>query len=140
MLGIDLGGDEHRAVAERTRVVDRGELADDPVVEQLPGAREHLVLVERRCARDRGERPRLEREAALEQVQQAALDVLERPGGALRAAADRAGGDHASHRAASSAWEVMTMSAPARRIEGKASRTAERSSMRPASAAALDIA
>ena len=39
VLGIDLRGDEHRAVAERARVVDRRDLADDALVEQPLDAR-----------------------------------------------------------------------------------------------------
>ena len=41
---IDLGRDEHRGVAERARVEDRRDLADDPLVEQVLDALEHLVL------------------------------------------------------------------------------------------------
>ena len=44
VLGVDLGRDEHRGVAERARVVDRRDLADDALVEQALHAREHLRL------------------------------------------------------------------------------------------------
>ena len=37
VLGVDLRRDEHRPVAERARVEDRRDLADDPVVEQVAG-------------------------------------------------------------------------------------------------------
>ena len=43
VLGVDLGGDQHRAVAEGAGVEDRGDLADDPAVEQALGALEDLV-------------------------------------------------------------------------------------------------
>ena len=44
VLGVDLGGHEHRAVAESAGVVDRRDLADDPLVEQALDAGEHLLL------------------------------------------------------------------------------------------------
>ena len=44
VLGVDLGGDEHRAVAERARVEDRRDLADDALVQQVLDARHRLVL------------------------------------------------------------------------------------------------
>jgi hypothetical protein len=50
VLGVDLGGDEHRGVAERARVEDRRDLADDALVEQALHAREHLLLGLRRLA------------------------------------------------------------------------------------------
>ncbi len=43
VLGVDLGGDEHRRVAERARVEDRRDLADDALVEQPLDARHHLL-------------------------------------------------------------------------------------------------
>jgi hypothetical protein len=88
VLGVDLRGDEHRAVAERARVVDRGDLADDPVGEQRLDAGEDLLLGDARLAGHGGVRPRLEREAALHEVEQLALDVLERARRAVLAAAD----------------------------------------------------
>ena len=52
VLGVDLGGDEHRGVAERAGVEDRRDLADDPAVEQALGPR--LEFVDRQL-RLRGE-------------------------------------------------------------------------------------
>ena len=43
VLGVDLGRDQHRLVAERAGVEDRRDLADDPLVEQALGAGHHLV-------------------------------------------------------------------------------------------------
>ena len=44
VLGIDLGRDQHRRVAERAGVEDRRDLADDPLVEQVLDAGDHLLL------------------------------------------------------------------------------------------------
>jgi len=43
VLGVDLGGDQHRGVAQRARVEDRRDLADDAPVEQPLDALEHLA-------------------------------------------------------------------------------------------------
>ena len=59
VLGIDLGGDEHRAVAERARVEDRRDLADDALVEQALDAAQDLVLGDAGLGRDGGVRARL---------------------------------------------------------------------------------
>jgi hypothetical protein len=92
---------EHRAVAEHARVEDRRDLADDALVEQPPGAAQHLVLGELRHARDLGVGALGEREAALHQVEQALVGLVQRDGGAVLAAA-RLG--YRSQRAASLAW------------------------------------
>jgi hypothetical protein len=106
MLGIDLGGDEHRGVAERTRVIDRGDLADDAIRQESCNAREHLLLGALGGRRDGGVRPRVQRKAALHQVQQPAVEVVERDRCAVLAGAHLRRGDQvwASHLAASSAW------------------------------------
>jgi hypothetical protein len=85
VLGVDLGGDEHRAVAERPRVVDRRDLADDPVLEQQLHALEDDALVDAGLARHGGVRARLERELALHQVQQLLVELVERARGAVLA-------------------------------------------------------
>jgi hypothetical protein len=87
MLGIDLGGDEHRLVAERAGVEDRRDLADDPLVEQVLDALEHLGLGERGQLGDPGERLGLEREPALHEVEQLLVGLVEGYGGAAAAAA-----------------------------------------------------
>ena len=118
MLGIDLGRDEHRGVAERARVEDRRDLADDALVEKSLHAAHRLRFV------DPGELRHLpvgsgrEREAALHEVEQLAVELVEWNRGAVLAAADlgcrrrdpRAADGaglqlwSASHRAASFAW------------------------------------
>jgi hypothetical protein len=110
VLRVDLRGDEHRLVAQRARVEDRRDLPDDPLVEQAPGARHDLVLGDPGQLPDAQERARLQREAALEQVEQLAVEVVERDRGAVAARADLggrggcAGRRHASHPATSLAW------------------------------------
>ncbi len=100
VLGVDLRGHEHRLVAERPRVEDRRDLADDPLVEQPLDAGHHLVLGQPREPGDVRERPRREGEAALHQVQQLLVRLVERDRGAVPARADL----QASHRATSFAW------------------------------------
>jgi hypothetical protein len=78
VLGINLGRHEHRAVAERARVVDRRDLADDALVEELLDAREHALLGHVERARHRRVRARLDREGALHLVEQALVEVVER--------------------------------------------------------------
>jgi hypothetical protein len=78
VLGVDLGGDQHRPVAERARVVDRRDLADDPLVDELLDAREHALLGDLQRTRHGGIRPRLDREGALHRVEQALVEVVER--------------------------------------------------------------
>ena len=86
--GIDLGGDEHRRVAERARVEDRRDLADDPLVEQVLDALEDLVLAQPGELGDARVRARLEREPALHQVEELLVGLVERDGGAAAPAAD----------------------------------------------------
>ncbi len=50
VLGVDLGGDQHRGVAQRARVVDRRDLADDPL-RRAAAARARSDLLARRSAR-----------------------------------------------------------------------------------------
>ena len=88
VLRVDLGGDEHRGVAERTRIEDRRDLADDPLVEELLDAGDHLVLGDVRLGRDVLERFRCDWEAALHEVEQALVEVVERDRGAVLAAAE----------------------------------------------------
>ena len=61
--GIDLGGHEHRAVAERASIEDRRDLADDALVEQVLDAGEYLVLADPGLACDVLVGPRRDREA-----------------------------------------------------------------------------
>src|SRR3954453_12395031 len=82
VLRVDASGDEHRAVAERTRVVDRRDLADDPVPEQLLGACHGFRFAAPGSAAARAVRARLEREGALQQVQELPVNLIEGPGGA----------------------------------------------------------
>ena len=96
MLGVDLGGDQHRGVAERARVEDRRDLADDALVEQALHAAHDLLLGDLAELGDALVGPRRDREAALHQVEQPAVDVVERDRGAVLAAADlRRGGRRA---------------------------------------------
>src|ERR1019366_2472488 len=156
IVGIDLGGDQHRRVAQRAGVEDRRDLADDALVEQTLNAVHYLLLGDPGGARDVLIGLAGDREAALHQVEQALVQVVELDRRAVLAAAElgavlapgrgvprglgravrRA---YCSHPAASLAWYVITMSAPARRIEVSDSRTAERSSRYPAATAALSI-
>ena len=76
-VGVDLGRDERRAVAEGPRVEDRRQLAQhaelldprDPVADFGLGETEALA--------ERGVRPGLEREVPLHRVQQLAVEFLE---------------------------------------------------------------
>ena len=121
VLGVDLGGDEHRGVAERAGVEDRRDLADDPLVEQPRDRGHRLLLGDPGLRGDVLVGARGDRELALHQVEQALVEVGERDRGALLAAAQlgtvpraarRAvldsvcgpGASHCSHRAASLAW------------------------------------
>src|SRR4029079_10495442 len=81
--GVDLGRHEHRAVAERARVEDRRELADDALVEQALDTRHNVGL------RNAGEfgnvrkRALGEGEAALHQVEQLLVGLVQRDGAAV---------------------------------------------------------
>ena len=78
VLGIDLGGDEHRRVAERARVEDRCDLADDPLVEQAAYAVHHVRFRDARLLCHVLVRPWRDREAALHEVQQPLVEIVER--------------------------------------------------------------
>ena len=103
VLGIDLGRDQHRAVAEHARVEDRRDLADDALVEQPLRSGQNLLLGHARPARPpRRTGARRDREAALEQVQQPLVQLVERDGGAVLSAPHL--GYRLSQRATSFAW------------------------------------
>ena len=99
VLGVDLGGDEHRLVAERARVEDRRDLADDALLDQLAHAREDRLLLDAEQRGDLGVRARHDPELALHRVQQLLVELVERNGRAVLARADLGG--HCSHWAAS---------------------------------------
>jgi hypothetical protein len=99
VLRIDLGSHEHRAVPKRPRVEDRRDLADDPLVEQPLGSDLDLVGAELGLAGDQLERPRVEREARLQQVHQPLVGLVEGYRRAALAGADL--GPGYSHPAAS---------------------------------------
>jgi hypothetical protein len=99
-LRVDLRGHQHRAVAERPRVEDRRDLADDAAVEQALDALHDVGLLEARERGDVRERPLHERELPLHQVQQLLVGLVERDGRSVAAAADL----HRSHVATSFAW------------------------------------
>jgi hypothetical protein len=118
MLGIHLRRHQHGGVPERAGVEDRGHLPDDALLEQPPDALHRLLF---RDLRERGDvlvGPRRDREAALHQVQQAPVDVIQRHRGAVLAGAELRGRGRgatgvgvladqlfsASHPAASFAW------------------------------------
>ncbi len=88
VLGVDLGGDEHRLVAERPGVEDRGDLADDALVEQALGAAHRLARLRLGLLGDRPERLGGEREARLQQVHQPLVGLVERDRRAVLARAD----------------------------------------------------
>jgi hypothetical protein len=103
--GVHLRSYQHRCVAERARVEDRRDLADDPLLEQVRDPLEHLLLGEPREAGDHRERPRVQREAALHEVEQLLVGLVERDGGPALAAAHLGNGArrarHVSHPATS---------------------------------------
>ena len=108
VLRVDLGGHEHRAVAEHARVEDRRDLAHDALVEQplRRGASTSSSLTSA-MRRDVGIGRGDEREAALHQVQQPLVQLVQRHGGAVLARAHLGHGrrlPHRSHPAASFAW------------------------------------
>ena len=77
VVGVDLGRDERRRVAERTRVEDRRELAQHAGVLDLGDALAHLGLGHAEPLAEHGVRPGLEREVPLHGVEQLAVDVVE---------------------------------------------------------------
>jgi hypothetical protein len=102
VLGIDLGRHQHRAVAEHACVEDRRDLADDSPVQQPLRSGQNLVLGELGRLGDGRERPLREREAALKQVEEAPVEVVERDGRAVPSAPNLR--YRLSHRATSFAW------------------------------------
>jgi hypothetical protein len=103
VLGVDLRRHEHRREAERARVEDRRDLADDPLVDQVLDAAHDLVLAHLGRACDARVRARLERESALHEVEELLVELVERDGGAVLAAS-RLGLGYWSQVAASFAW------------------------------------
>ena len=109
VVGVNLGGDEHRGVAECARVEDRRDLTDDPLVDQASNATQDLVLADAGLLGDVAVGPGRDREGALHQVEQALVEIVKRNGGAVLATAELgteaatwAGGiAYCSHRAAS---------------------------------------
>jgi hypothetical protein len=87
VLAVNLGGDQHRLIAERPGVEDRRDLADDPLVEQTLGAGEDVVELQLGLGGDEGEGLRVEREARLQQVHQPLVGLVERDRGAVLARA-----------------------------------------------------
>src|ERR687897_550264 len=112
VLGIDLCRDEHGAIAEHARVEDRRDLADDALLHQTGGSDQNLLHRHAGELRHVSEGPRRDREAALEQVEELSVQLVERDRGPVLSAPNL--GYRLSHRATSFAWEVNTMSASAR--------------------------
>ena len=111
-LRVDPGCHEHRGVAQRTRVEDRRDLADDALLEQSPHAHQYLRFGDASLGCDVLVGARGDREAALHEVEQSPVQLVQRHRRALAAAAQLGpGGGRASahrrcaiHRAASFAW------------------------------------
>ena len=78
VLGVNLGRDQHRGVAEGAGVEDRGDLADDALVEELLDAGDRFLFGNSGRGGDVLVGPSRDREAALHQVQQALVEVVER--------------------------------------------------------------
>ena len=102
VLGVDPRRHQHRAVAEHARVEDRRDLADDPLVHQPLGSGQNLVLGHARQAGHVRVRALRDREAALEQVQEPLVELVERDRGAVPSAPNLR--YRLSHRATSFAW------------------------------------
>jgi hypothetical protein len=100
--GVDLGRHQHRAVAERAGVEDRRELADDALVEQPLDTRHNVGLGNAGELGHVRERALGEGEAALHQVEQLLVGLVQRDGAAVATRADL--GYWLSHRATSLAW------------------------------------
>jgi hypothetical protein len=105
VLRVHLRCHEHRAVAERARVEDGRDLADNPLVEQVTDARKRVVLG---CSRElchMGVGPRVQRKLPLHEVHDPLVELVERDRRAVLARAQlRPRAYCASHRAASFAW------------------------------------
>ena len=78
VLGIDLRRHQHRAVAEHSRVEDRRDLADDALVQQALGSGQNLLLGHACELRHVLVGSGGDREAALEQVEELAVELVER--------------------------------------------------------------
>ena len=78
VLGVDLGRDQHRGVAESARVEDRGDLADDPLVDQALYAGDDLGFIDPGLCRHVLVGLLGDREAALHEVEQPLVEVVER--------------------------------------------------------------
>src|SRR6202035_648064 len=78
ILRIALRRDEHRGVAERARVEDWGDLADDALVEQVLHPCHHLALLHPGALGHPQVGTGLDREAALHEVEQALVEIVER--------------------------------------------------------------
>ena len=87
ILGVDLRRHQHRGVAECARVEDRRHLADDALVEQPLNASHHLGFGHVRLRGDVLVGTNGDREAPLHQVEQPAVEVVERDRRAVLAAA-----------------------------------------------------
>ena len=102
VLGIDLRGHQHRAVAEHARVEDRRDLADDALVQQPLGSGQNLLLRHAGQLRHVRVGPGGDRKAALEQVQELAVELVERDRRPVLSAPNLR--YRLSHRATSFAW------------------------------------
>ena len=102
VLGVHPRRHQHRAVAEHARVEDRRDLADDALVEQPLGSVQNLLLGDSRQLRHVRVRPGGDREAALEQVQKLAIELVERDRRPVLSAPNLR--YWLSHRATSFAW------------------------------------
>ena len=78
VLGIDLGRDQHRGVAERAGVEDRRHLTDDPLLQQMRYPRQHLLLGDLRLFGHVQVGSRRDRKRALHEVEQALVQVVQR--------------------------------------------------------------
>ena len=76
-VGVDLRGDERRAVAERPGVEDRRQLAQHAELLHLGDPRAHLGFGDAEALAERRERPRLEGEVPLHRVEQLAVELFE---------------------------------------------------------------
>ncbi len=86
ILRIDLRSHEHRGVAERPRIEDRGDLTDDALLKQGADALHHLPLCNVGQLRNLPVWTRRDREAALHEVEQPAIELVERDRRAVLAA------------------------------------------------------
>ena len=109
VLRVYLCRDQHRGVTKRARIEDRGDLADDPLVEQPADPCHHLGLGDPGLLSDVRVWTRRDREGALHQVQQPAVELVKWDRRAVLARAQLGsmlglGSAYCSHFAASFAW------------------------------------